>query len=137
MDIAAAKILGISFLRGDVVGATRKGFPSRSVDKLAASGGLTDIQLARVLGVSSRTLARIRSKPKGKLGAVESDRAIRLARVLAGARDVFGTDDKMRAWLHSPILALGGKAPVEFLDTDAGLRRVEDVLGQIDYSGIS
>lgn len=137
MHTSAAKILGVSFLRGDVVDATRKGLPSKAVDRLAKTGGFTDAQIARALGVSSRTLLRMRSKVDGRLGSVESDRAIRLARLLSIAAAIFGDANNMRGWLHSPILALGGRAPVDYLDTDAGLRRVEDILGLIDYGGIS
>jgi putative toxin-antitoxin system antitoxin component (TIGR02293 family) len=137
MHTSTAKILGVSFLRGDVIGATRKGLPAKSVDRLAKTGGLTDQQVARALGISPRTLLRIRAKSDGRLGPVESDRAIRLARLLAIAASIFGDANNMRGWLHDPILALGGRAPVDYLDTDAGLRRIEDVLGLIDYGGIS
>jgi putative toxin-antitoxin system antitoxin component (TIGR02293 family) len=137
MHTSTANILGVSFLRGDVIEATRKGLPAKSVDRLAKAGGFSDEQMARALGVSSRTLLRIRSKGNGRLGPVESDRAIRLARLLSIATATFGDAANMRGWLHDPILALGGRTPIDYLDTDAGLRRIEDVLGLIDYGGIS
>lgn len=133
---AVARVLGFPSGRTDLIDATRKGLPARSADRLAQAGGLSAAQLAAALGVSTRTLAR--KKDRSKLSSVESDRAIRLARVLALALDVF---DKRKtaaiAWLHEPLVALGGKAPVDFLDTDAGLRRVEQILTRLDYGGIS
>jgi len=137
MAISTASILGVRFLRGDPIDATHKGLPFRSVSRLARAGGLSETQMARMLGVSSRTLARLRAAGNVKLGSVESDRAVRLARILAIAVDTFGDASRMRGWLREPILALGGRAPVEFLDTDAGIRRIEDVLGLVDYGGIS
>jgi putative toxin-antitoxin system antitoxin component (TIGR02293 family) len=69
---------------------------------------------------------------------VESDRAVRLARVLGLALEVFqNRRNAVIAWLHDPIVALGGKAPVDLFDTDAGVRTVEQVLTRLDYGGVS
>ncbi len=130
-----AKTLGFTGVLADLVEATRKGLPAKSADRLAQLGGLTNEQLAAALGVSTRTLARQRGK--AKLGSVESDRAIRLARVLGLALDVFEDRTRAIAWLHDPIVALGGRAPVNYLDTDAGVRRIEQILTRLDYGGIS
>jgi len=131
-----ATVLGIGNADIDLVDATRKGLPAISALRLAQVGGLNDQQLAGALGVSTRTLAR--KKGKSRLNAVESDRAVRLARVLSLALEVFANKRTATIeWLHDPIVALGGKAPVDFLDTDAGLRRVEQVLLQLDYGGIT
>jgi len=136
MSSAIAKILGVSTGEINLIEVTRKGLPSISALRLAETGGLNSEQLAAALGVSKRTLAR--KKGKSRLNAVESDRAVRLARVLTLALEVFGNQKSATvAWLHDPILGLGGKAPVEFLDTDEGLRRVEQVLMQLDYGGVT
>lgn len=129
-----AKVLGFPGLTTDLVDVTRKGLPAKFADRLAELGGLSAEQLASALGISTRTLARARGK--AKLGPVESDRAVRLARVFGLALDVFEDRKAAIAWLHDPIVALGGKAPVDYLDTDAGLRRVEQILIRLDYGGI-
>jgi putative toxin-antitoxin system antitoxin component (TIGR02293 family) len=130
-----AKALGFTGIAADLIEATRKGLPAKSADRLAQLGGLSNEQLAAALGVSTRTLARQRGK--AKLGPVESDRAVRLARVLGLALEVFEDRNRSIAWLHDPIVALDGKAPVNFLDTDAGVRRIEQILTRLDYGGIS
>jgi len=135
-NASIARVLGVVSQEPDLIDVTRKGLPAASALRLAETGGLNHQQLAAALGVSSRTLARKRGR--GKLNAVESDRAVRLARVLTLALEVFqNRRNAVIAWLHDPIVALGGKAPVEFLDTDSGLRRVEQVLTRLDYGGIS
>ncbi len=133
---AVARVLGFLGSDPDWVDATRRGLPTRSATRLAEAGGLSVNQLAAALGISTRTLAR--KKAKSRLSSVESDRAVRLARVLALALEVFD-NERVRAiaWLHDPIVALGGKAPVEFLDTDAGLRQIERILMRLDYGGVS
>ena len=133
---AVARVLGVAGSGDDLVVVTRKGLPAGSAWRLAAAGGLTMAQLASALGKTGRTLAR--KKGKQVLSAVESDRAVRLARVFALALEVFGNRKaSVVAWLHDPIPALGAKAPVDFLDTDAGLRRVEQILLRLDYGGVS
>lgn len=49
------------------------------------------------------------------------------------AEEVFGSQEKARKWLRVPCLALGGNAPLDFLDTFAGVRMVEDELGRIEH----
>ncbi len=45
---------------------------------------------------------------------------------------VFSNQEKSRRWLHKPMAALKGKAPIEMLDTAEGARIVEDLLGRLD-----
>jgi putative toxin-antitoxin system antitoxin component (TIGR02293 family) len=49
---------------------------------------------------------------------------------------VFGAADPAAAWLRRPNRSLQNEAPIRILDTDAGARQVEDVLGQIEYGVI-
>src|SRR6202049_4304053 len=98
-----ARVLGIASADGDLIDATRKGLPAISALRLAQAGGLSDQQLAGALGVSTRTLAR--KKGKSRLNAVESDRAMRLGRVLSLALEIFWHKRKETlAWLHASII---------------------------------
>jgi Protein of unknown function (DUF2384) len=53
---------------------------------------------------------------------------IRLARVAAQAQNVFESADPAMIWLKRPNRALGGHAPIDLLDTDAGTERVVELL---------
>jgi putative toxin-antitoxin system antitoxin component (TIGR02293 family) len=83
-------------------------------------------------GISQRTLTR-RIAQHSKLTAAESDRAVRLARVYTSAEETLGDGDKAAEWLKTPNRALGGARPLDQLDTDPGVREVEEVLGRIAY----
>jgi putative toxin-antitoxin system antitoxin component (TIGR02293 family) len=54
------------------------------------------------------------------------------AHVVEIAQRVFGDPAKAAAWLDRPSVQLGGHTPRELLATDAGARRVEELLAQID-----
>jgi putative toxin-antitoxin system antitoxin component (TIGR02293 family) len=81
--------------------------------------------------ISSRTL-RHRSARHEKLTVEESDRVLRLIRVLSVAESVFGSREKALAWLRSSNDRLGGRSPFSLLKTHTGSRVAEEQLIQID-----
>jgi putative toxin-antitoxin system antitoxin component (TIGR02293 family) len=54
------------------------------------------------------------------------------AHVVEIAQRVFGDPGKAAAWLDRPSVQLGGRTPREVLASEAGARRVEELLAQID-----
>ena len=61
----------------------------------------------------------------------------RLARIIALATHYLGDVQAANRWLKRPNAALGGKTPIELVDTEPGARALENVLGRIAYGGIS
>lgn len=84
-----------------------------------------------MLGISKATLHR--RKLAGRLGAAESDRVVRFARLLGRAATVMESLENGRRWLMSPQVGLGGSVPLEYAETEVGAREVEDLLGRIEY----
>ncbi len=138
----------------------KKGMPWGVVSHIKKACNLPDEVIARIIGISPRTIARRRqtvkapARPavatsgksrKGRPGAaaseslspVESDRLYRFARIVALAEDVFENKEEALEWLKSPQYGLGGCIPFDMLQTDAGSREVEELLIRIDYGVIS
>lgn len=138
----------------------RKGMPLRVVFRVKKILGLSDADISRILGISSKTLLRKLRNTKtsspttqGKthlktsegekdakslrLSLVQSDRLYRFARILARARGVFGDEVLAVEWLKSPQYDLGGSVPIDLLRTDAGVQEVEHLLGRIEHGVIS
>jgi putative toxin-antitoxin system antitoxin component (TIGR02293 family) len=111
---------------------TREGLPVKTLPALAQELSIELKALAKVVGISDRTLSR-RLASGSRLSAEESDRTMRVARVFAKTKDTFGTAEKASRWLQSPNRALGGDVPLELLDTDAGAQSVQTILLRIDY----
>lgn len=109
----------------------RQGLPNSAVNVLTERYGLTDDILSRIMGISLRTLSRRRSG-RGTLSALESDRGFRFARLAARVEDVFGDILTARDWINTPNRALRGLAPIEIMDTDAGVGRIEALLTRIE-----
>lgn len=111
---------------------TREGLPVGTLPVLAGELKVERKHLARLVGVSDRTLSR-RLAGDQRLSPEESDRTMRVARVVAQAADVLGSMAKVALWMKAPNRALDGQQPLDLLDTDAGVRSVETVLGRIEY----
>jgi len=114
----------------DLIAAIRTGLPVSAVDEALASGRITAAEIDR-LAIPRKTLAHRRTK--GRLTPDQSDRLVRILRVVAEAEATF--DDRTRAgvWLRRPTTALGGEAPIDLLDTEVGARQVETLLGRIAH----
>ncbi|WP_137938664.1 antitoxin Xre/MbcA/ParS toxin-binding domain-containing protein [Chitinivorax sp. B] len=79
----------------------------------------------------ARTLQHRQSKGE-PLNPEESERAVRLARIITQAESVFGDRTDAITWLRRSLLRFNGKSPLDMLRTDVGCRLVENYLIEID-----
>lgn len=114
------------------VARIRSGLPAASALAFKAALGLTNEELASVLGVSPRTVARL-DPAKSHLDPVSGDRLVRSARLYAIAADVLEDGPAAARWLKFPQRALGGAVPLELAQTDVGSRAVEALLGRMEH----
>lgn len=114
----------------DLIGLLRRGLPIGAVQFVLDSGRLTLAELDQVV-LPRKTLANRRKL--GTLTPEQSDRLVRVARVLAAAEATFGNQEKAGIWLRRPTSALDGERPLQLLDTDEGARAVETLLGRIGH----
>jgi len=101
-----------------------------TVIKRLISLGLERTEIDAVV-IPLRTLQHRRSR-REKLTVEESDRVLRVTRVLSLAESVYGSRERALAWLRKPHPRLDGRAPLSLLNTDTGSRIVEELLVQID-----
>lgn len=118
--------------RGALAELVREGLPVRALLLLAERLDVRQAEISEKIGIPKRTLTR-RLTQHARLTAAESDRAVRLAQVYSNAAETLGSGEKAAAWLKTPNRALRGGRPLDQLDTDPGVREVEDVLGRIAY----
>jgi len=101
-----------------------------SIIKRLVALGLERPEIDAVI-IPSRTLQHRRSR-REKLTIEESDRVLRVIRVLSLAETVYGSRERALAWLRKPHARLDGRTPLSLLHTDTGSRIVEELLIQID-----
>ncbi len=117
---------------GALAELVREGIPAKSLFLLAERLHLRQAEISEKIGIPQRTLTR-RLAQHSRLTAAESDRAVRLAQVFSTAAETLGDEEKAAAWLKTPNRALRGGRPLDQLDTDPGVREVENILGRIAY----
>ena len=115
----------------DLIRQIQKGLRFSELETLQNSIDMPFEQLAAKLCISRSTLQR--RKAAGRLSPDESDKVMRLSRLLEHATNVFGDIEKARAWLKFPQRGLGGAVPLDYAETEVGAREVDNLLGRIDY----
>lgn len=113
----------------EIVNLVQDGLPVNVIE-LFINEGITQQEVYGLVA-PRRTLTHRRAKSE-PLSASESDRAVRLARVLAQAESVFDSKEKAMNWLRRPMNRFEGRSPIQMLETDVGSRLVEEALVQID-----
>jgi putative toxin-antitoxin system antitoxin component (TIGR02293 family) len=132
-----------SRLRGTALGLTaanpaelirqlERGFSFKTMEALESRSGVALSQLATVIGIPERTLARRRVSRR--LTPEESERLLRISSVFEAAVDLFEGDaaDAVN-WLNTPRKALGDRTPLAYARTEPGAREVEDLIGRLEH----
>ncbi len=113
-----------------------EGLSAGVIDRIKKALGIPDRQLSATLGLSARTMSRLR-KSKRRLPLPVGDRLYRLARTYTLALDVLEDPDRAKEWLHTPQIGLNQRIPLDVLATEAGAREVENLLRRIDLGVIA
>ena len=126
--------------QAEVLAMVERRFEPSIIDRLLSLG----FERAEVHSIvlPARTLQHRRSR-KELLTLEESDRVIRLLRVLRATEAVYESRERALDWLRRPnprldpalrnvLFAKGGRTPLSLLTTEIGARMVEELLIQID-----
>lgn len=114
----------------DYIALVREGLPFKALESAAEALTLSWTAVEKTLHLSARTLRR---RKESRLSLVESERVLRVVRVVARAQTVLGDLPTALDWLSSPNRALDGELPLGLLDTDLGADQVLQVLGRIEF----
>lgn len=109
----------------------REGVTTSELDRLAHDLGMRVEDLAIAMRMSSRTLARRRQS--GTLNVDESERVVRVARILEAAVAALGSVEDARVWLATRNIGLRNATPISLVDTEPGGELVRNLLGQIQH----
>lgn len=110
---------------------SRQGLPKRGLMALAKKISLTIQEFSNIMHISERTLQRYDDDAIIKTEYAE--KAVELARLYTRGEEVFGSLDKFKTWMKTPLLVFNGEAPVSLLDTSVGFDIVFKELGRIEH----
>jgi|SRR5579884_175878 len=125
-----ADLLGIAPLtKFDMAEKVEHGLPLDHIQRLR-DAGLTFSEVSELV-ISPRTLKHRKSRGES-LSPEETERALRVSRVLGRAEDVFGDMEPALVWLRAPSDKLHGRTPLSMLRTEPGGSLVDEMLWQIE-----
>ncbi len=130
------KRLGLPSRGRPLTRAVHEGFPVAVLERLSDELDAPQKMVLLAVGIAPATLKRRRVS--GHLNRAESDRVYRLTSIFQQAIQLFEGDEAMaREWLEQPEKALGGRTPLEYLETEAGATEVEDLIGRLEHGIIA
>jgi putative toxin-antitoxin system antitoxin component (TIGR02293 family) len=125
-----SSVLGLqAHTPSELIAAIEQGLPFEVFNKLQIRLQLSEEGLSKVLGIPVSTLAR--RKKLGHLTPEESDRLLRVTRLLSKAELLFVATNVAAAWFTKAVRGLGGKTPLEYARTEVGAREVEALLERL------
>ena len=110
----------------------RAGLPALVLDETAAVLGIAKSALIKAAGIPVST-AGAQQRSGKPLSAEHSEKILRVLRATRRAEEVFGDKQEGRAWLTGDVPALGGRRPLDLLDTQDGYELVMNELERIVF----
>lgn len=98
---------------------------------IATMTGMNLTEFSSLLPVSKRTIEKV--KDQELLSPLVSDRVLQIGTLFRYGIDVFEDIASFQAWLHTSLIALGGKKPINLMNNDTGISIVRDLLGRIEH----
>ncbi len=108
----------------------------RALTQIRSLFDVRDQDLADLLEISSRTVARRIHSVEDRLSVPEADRAYRLTRLFDLAAKMLGGNTQAKRWFHERVPAFGNECAVQLIRTEIGAYYVERALYAIGYGGL-
>jgi putative toxin-antitoxin system antitoxin component (TIGR02293 family) len=102
-----------------------QGLPTECIEELKAKG-LTFTEIAQIV-ISPRTLKHRRARGE-RLSTEETERFLRVVRVLDLAERIFGNREKSLGWLRTKDELMDNRVSLSLIGTEAGAKLVEGQL---------
>jgi putative toxin-antitoxin system antitoxin component (TIGR02293 family) len=112
----------------------RDGLEANILRSASSFFGVPNTRIQQIAQIPASTASRL-EKADTRLDPAASERIVRMARVARMAIDVFEDTEAAIAWMREPNHALGGQAPLDFMDTEPGAASVRLVLNAIATGG--
>ena len=119
----------------DLIALSREGIKKASLSSLATHLGISMEKLSQLLHSSYRNIQR--KNDNDLLDTLKTEKVLELAAFAHRGIEVTGSKDAFIEWLHSPIMALGNKAPLDYLDTTFGIQLALKILGRLEQGVFS
>lgn len=103
-----------------------------SIEEISHRFSLDKDDVKQLFGISQSTQFRYQ-KQNPVLKPAVADRLERFHRIYRQAQELFEDESETQRWLTQPKALLEGQTPLKALATDAGAKKVEEMLYRAEY----
>lgn len=114
----------------DLINLTREGIKKSTLKSLSSYLGISMETMSRLLHTSHRNIQR--KHEEELLDTLKTEKVLELAAFAQRGIEVIGDRQGFIEWLHSPLIVLDNKTPIDFLDTSFGIQMVTKILGRLE-----
>jgi putative toxin-antitoxin system antitoxin component (TIGR02293 family) len=114
----------------DLINLSRAGIKKSTLKSLAEYLGINMETMSGLLHSSYRNIQR--KDEDELLDTLKTEKVLELAAFAQRGMEVIGDKESFAEWLHSPLVSLGNKTPLNFLDTSFGIQMVTKLLGRLE-----
>ena len=114
----------------DLISLSRTGIKKSTLKSLAEYLGINMETMSELLHSSYRNIQR--KDEDQLLDTLKTEKVLELAAFAQRGIEVIGDKESFAEWLHSPLVSLGNKTPLNFLDTSFGIQMVTKLLGRLE-----
>jgi len=114
----------------DLINLSRAGIKKSTLKSLAGYLGINMETMSELLHSSYRNIQR--KDDDQLLDTLKTEKVLELAAFAQRGIEVIGNKESFAEWLHSPLVSLGNKTPLNFLDTSFGIQMVTKLFGRLE-----
>jgi putative toxin-antitoxin system antitoxin component (TIGR02293 family) len=114
----------------DLINLSRAGIKKSTLKSLAGYLGINMETMSELLHSSYRNIQR--KDEDQLLDTLKTEKVLELAAFAQRGIEVIGDKESFAEWLHTPLVSLGNKTPLNFLDTSFGIQMVTKLLGRLE-----
>jgi len=114
----------------DLIDISRTGIKKSTLKSLARYLGVTMETMSGLLHSSYRNIQR--KDEDELLDTLKTEKVLELAALAQRGIEVIGDKESFAEWLHSPLISLNNKTPLDFLDTSFGIQMITKILGRLE-----
>lgn len=108
------------------------GLPFSALESFEKNSGLSFESIQKIVVLPARK--RQKRKEQKKLSPFETERLVRLARLMELATELYeGNRQKAAQWLETPCRVFSGETPIDRAQTEMGARDVEQLIGRLEH----
>ncbi|MEO8720060.1 MAG: antitoxin Xre/MbcA/ParS toxin-binding domain-containing protein [Ginsengibacter sp.] len=114
----------------DLINLSRTGIKKSTLKSLATYLGINMETMSELLHSSYRNIQR--KDEDELLDTLKTEKVLELAAFAQRGIGVIGNKESFSEWLRSPLVSLGNKMPLDYLDTSFGIQMVTKILGRLE-----